>query len=75
MVQTLLYMLIQKADSGCSGTLPPPVIHALAWDELVKQWNTIPAPVHSSVELVPRWCRLGEMTVEQVTTLKERERT
>ena len=46
-------MVIQRADSGCPGTLPPPGIHAPVWDELVKQWNTIPPPVHASVELGP----------------------
>lgn len=58
-MQTLLHMLIQKADSGCSGTLSPPGIYAPAWDELVKQWNTVLAPVHSSVELGPEVVSVG----------------
>lgn len=52
-------MLIQKADPDLSGTLPPPGIHAPVWDELVKQWSTIPAPVHSSVELGPETIWVG----------------
>ena len=52
-------MLIQKADSDCSGTLPPPGIHAPIWDELVKQWSVIPAPMHSSVELGPEIVSVG----------------
>jgi len=58
-VQTLLYMLIQKADSDSSGTLPPPGIHAPMWDELVKQWDIIPTPVHSNVELGPEVLSVG----------------
>jgi len=52
-------MLIQKVDSSCSGTLPPPGIHAPAWDELVKRWNMIPALAHSSVELGPEMVSIG----------------
>jgi len=58
-IQTLLYMLIQKADPEISGTLPPPGIHAPLWDELVKQWNAIPAPVRLSVELGPEVISVG----------------
>lgn len=59
LAQTLLYMLIQRAYSDCSGTLPPPGIHAPVWDELVKQWNAIPASVHSSIELGPEVISVG----------------
>ena len=52
-------MLIQKADSDRSGTLPPPGIHTPLWDELVKQWATIPEPVRSSVELGPEMVSVG----------------
>jgi len=52
-------MLIQRADSDGSGTLPPPGIHAPLWDELVKQWSTIPAPLQSSVELGPETILVG----------------
>ena len=52
-------MIVQKADSDCSGTLPPPGIHAPLWGELVKQWNTIPPPVHVSVELGPEVILIG----------------
>lgn len=52
-------MLIQRAYPDRSGTLPPPGIHAPMWDELVKQWNTIPAPMHSSVELGPEMISVG----------------
>lgn len=58
-VQTLLYMLIQKADPDSSGTLPPPGIHAPMWDELVKQWDIIPPPAHSTVELGPEMISVG----------------
>ncbi|KAF9651042.1 hypothetical protein BDM02DRAFT_3154603 [Thelephora ganbajun] len=58
-IETILYMLIQKADSDCSGTLPPPGIHAPVWDELVKQWGTITAPVQSNIELGPEVIPVG----------------
>lgn len=58
-IETLLYMIIQKADSGCSGALPPPGIRAPAWVELVKQWDAIPTPVQRSVELGPEVIALG----------------
>lgn len=59
LVQTLLYMVIQKADSDCSGALPPPGIRAPVWVELVKQWDAVPAPVQKSVELGPEMIALG----------------
>lgn len=52
-------MLIQRAYSDCSGTLPPPGIHAPLWDELVKQWKAVPAPVRSSIELGPETISVG----------------
>src|SRR5882757_5903874 len=64
-VQTLLYMLTQKADPDCSGTLPPPGFHAPVWDELVKEWRKIPVPVHSSVELGPEVISVGRDDLEQ----------
>lgn len=52
-------MLIQKAESNCSGTLPPPGIHTPVWGELVRQWSAIPLPVHVSVELGPEVISVG----------------
>ena len=52
-------MLVQKADSDGSGTAPPPGIHAPVWDELVKQWDAIPVPAHSSTELGPEIISVG----------------
>lgn len=75
--QTLLYMLVQKADSDGSGAMPPPGIHAPVWDELVKQWNMIPVPVRSSVELGPEILSVGrddhepdDYIAEEVTDVK-----
>ncbi|KAF5388839.1 hypothetical protein D9757_005606 [Collybiopsis confluens] len=51
-VETLLYMLIQRAGSALFPyTLPPPGFHAPAWEVLKKQWNKIPLPVGKTVEL------------------------
>jgi len=59
-----LYILIRKADSSCSETLLSPGIHTQVWSELVKQWNTIPAPVHPSVELGPEVISVGRDNYE-----------
>lgn len=70
-------MLIQRADVDCSGTLPPPGIHPPLWDELTKQWNTIPPPVHASVELGPEEifvgrddCELDDHAADEVLDVK-----
>ena len=57
-------MLVQKADADFSGTLQPPVIRAPLWDELVKQWSMIPAPVYSSAELGPDIVSVGRYVRE-----------
>jgi L-histidine Nalpha-methyltransferase / hercynylcysteine S-oxide synthase len=73
-------MIIQRADSDCSGTLPPPGIHIPVWGELVKQWNTIPLPVHTSVELGPEVilvgrddCELDDYTADEVLDVKSHD--
>lgn len=73
-------MIIQKANLDSSGTLPPPGIHAPMWDELVKQWNALPAPVHLSIELGPGAIVIGrddseldDLTTDDDSDLKSHE--
>ena len=70
-------MIIQKADSDYSGALPPPGIRAPVWGELIKQWGTIPPPVHMSVELGPEVifvgrddCELDDRAADEVLDVK-----
>ncbi|KAJ6603139.1 C-type lectin protein [Mycena sp. CBHHK59/15] len=55
-VETLLYMLIQRAGSG---TLPPPGFTVPPWDLLALQWNSTPVPSTESVILGPAKLTLG----------------
>jgi formylglycine-generating enzyme required for sulfatase activity len=73
-------MIIQKADSDCSGTLPPPGTHAPVWGELVKQWNAIPVPQYPSVELGPELilvgrddCELDDYTADEALEVKSHD--
>ncbi|KIK68974.1 hypothetical protein GYMLUDRAFT_153104 [Collybiopsis luxurians FD-317 M1] len=51
-VETLLYMLIQRAGSSLFPyTLPPPGFHAPPWQALKSQWDAIPPPFCETVEL------------------------
>ncbi|KAL1660365.1 C-type lectin protein [Schizophyllum commune] len=55
-VETLLYMLIQRAGTG---TLPPPGFTPPPWDLLKAQWDATPAPTTSTVTLGPATITLG----------------
>ncbi|GLB42137.1 putative sulfatase-modifying factor enzyme 1 [Lyophyllum shimeji] len=55
-VETLLYMLIQRAGSG---TLPPPGFTPPPWELLARQWDAAPAPAVSTVLLGPATVSLG----------------
>ncbi|EFI28167.1 DUF323 domain-containing protein [Coprinopsis cinerea okayama7 len=55
-VETLLYMLIQRAGSG---TLPPPGFQQPEWSSLVEQWGQIPAPSTSAVVVGPAQLTMG----------------
>ncbi|KAI5890367.1 uncharacterized protein SCHCODRAFT_02669525 [Schizophyllum commune H4-8] len=55
-VETLLYMLIQRAGSG---TLPPPGFTPPPWDLLKAQWDALPQPATSTVTLGPAEITLG----------------
>ncbi|KAL1938622.1 hypothetical protein VTO73DRAFT_11437 [Trametes versicolor] len=49
-IETLLYMLIQRAGTG---TLPPPGFAAPPWEALAAQWDTLSAPTTPTVTLGP----------------------
>ncbi|KAL1710676.1 C-type lectin protein [Schizophyllum commune] len=55
-VETLLYMLIQRAGTG---TLPPPGFTPPPWDLLKAQWDATPAPTTPTVTLGPATITLG----------------
>ena len=56
MLQTLLYMLLQRAGTGTiapTGFLPP------AWETLAETWDAAPAPSTATVTLGPETISLG----------------
>lgn len=55
-IETLLYMLMQRAGSG---TLPPPGFTVPPWEALAEQWNSIPLPSSSTVLVGPATLVLG----------------
>ena len=55
-VETLLYMLLQRAGSG---TLPPTGFIAPPWTSLAEDWNKTPAPRAKTVTLGPAVVSLG----------------
>ena len=55
-LQTLLYMLIQRAGTGM---LPPPGFASPPWETLVAQWDAIPPPTSETVQLGPCTITLG----------------
>lgn len=69
-IETLLYMLIQRAGTG---TLPPPGFSAPAWSTLAAQWNAIPAPETSTVTLGPCTLEIGQDDAESDDLLPENE--
>ena len=56
-IQTLLYMLIQRAGTG---TLPPPGFHTPDWTALSEQWGRIPAASPTQATLGPATLTLGQ---------------
>ena len=55
-MQTLLYMLIQRAGSGI---LPPPGFSTPSWELLAHHWANSPAPPEPTVILGPELITLG----------------
>ncbi|RDB14613.1 Ergothioneine biosynthesis protein 1 [Hypsizygus marmoreus] len=55
-VETLLYMLLQRAGTG---TLPPPGFTVPPWDSLAKSWDVAPKPKTETVVLGPASVVLG----------------
>ncbi|KIK09297.1 hypothetical protein K443DRAFT_82998 [Laccaria amethystina LaAM-08-1] len=55
-IETLLYMLMQRAGSG---TLPPPGFTVPPWEVLAEQWNSIPLPSSPTVLVGPATLVLG----------------
>ncbi|KAI0829181.1 C-type lectin protein [Trametes gibbosa] len=55
-IETLLYMLIQRAGTG---TLPPPGFALPPWDALAAQWDALPQPVTPTVTLGPAELVIG----------------
>jgi hypothetical protein len=72
-IETLLYMLIQRADADGRGTLPPPGFPRPSWDELVQEWASVPPPLTSSVTLGPRSLVVGNDDCETDDLLPEFE--
>ena len=66
--QTLLYMLIQRSGTG---TLPPPGFTTPPWEALKAQWDRIPAPSSSTVELGPTPLVMGHNDSEADDNLFE----
>ncbi|KAL1746203.1 C-type lectin protein [Schizophyllum fasciatum] len=65
-VETLLYMLIQRAGTG---TLPPPGFTTPPWELLKAQWDATPAPSSSTVSLGPAEVTLGHDDAEAEDSL------
>ncbi|KAF9472134.1 hypothetical protein BDN70DRAFT_972430 [Pholiota conissans] len=57
-VETLLYMLIQKA--GCGDTLPPPGFVVPPWEDLSAQWALNPTPETASILVGPATLFVGQ---------------
>lgn len=56
LVQTLLYMLLQRAGTG---TIPPTGFNPPVWSSLVESWKQIPQPKTATVTLGPASITLG----------------
>lgn len=66
-------MLIQRADTDGSGTLPPPGFTTPVWEQLVQEWEAILPPFESSVTLGPETLVLGQDDCETDDFLPEFE--
>lgn len=64
-VETLLYMLIQRAGTG---TIPPPDFSPPHWESLAAQWQTAPKPAVPTVEIGPSTVTLGINDIEAEDT-------
>lgn len=60
-VETLLYMLVQRAGTG---TIPPPDFSPPHWESLVAQWQSEPKPDVATVEIGPATVTLGINDIE-----------
>ncbi|KXN81793.1 hypothetical protein AN958_03719 [Leucoagaricus sp. SymC.cos] len=60
-VETLLYMLFQRAGSG---TIPPPDFTKPDWPSLAEIWDAAPKPAHETVILGPEFVTIGHDDVE-----------
>ncbi|KAF7315228.1 hypothetical protein MIND_00037200 [Mycena indigotica] len=69
-VETLLYMLIQRAGTG---TLPPTGFATPPWQLLKQQWDATPKPTSESVTLGPCTITLGHHDSEGEDFLPELE--
>ncbi|KAL4243417.1 DUF323-domain-containing protein [Abortiporus biennis] len=67
-IETILYMLIQRAGTG---TLPPPGFCSPPWHELAQQWATIPKPETSTVLLGPCTIVMGHDDAESDDLLSD----
>ncbi|KAI0922139.1 hypothetical protein AcW2_006917 [Taiwanofungus camphoratus] len=69
-IETLLYILIQRAGSGM---LPPPGFAMPPWAHLAAQWNALPSPAMPSVTLGPCTLTIGHDDPERSDLLPELE--
>jgi len=60
-IETLLYMLIQRAGTG---TLPPPGFTVPPWSALAAQWASVPPPSTATVTLGPADLPVGHLDSE-----------
>lgn len=60
-VETLLYMLVQRAGTG---TIPPPDFSPPHWESLAAQWQAAPKPAVATVEIGPSIVTLGINDIE-----------
>ncbi|TFK74566.1 hypothetical protein BDN72DRAFT_853905 [Pluteus cervinus] len=67
-VETLLYMLIQRAGTG---TLPPPGFITPNWSLLASQWSNTPPPTSDTVTLGPTELIMGHQDDEGEDDLPE----
>ncbi|KAI0771720.1 C-type lectin protein [Trametes elegans] len=70
-IETLLYMLIQRAGTG---VLPPPGFATPPWEALATQWDAAPAPPTPTVTLGPAELVMGHDDQEPDDLLPTLER-
>ncbi|KAF8629899.1 hypothetical protein AX15_003254 [Amanita polypyramis BW_CC] len=67
-IETILYMLIQRAGTG---TLPPPEFSVPSWELLAHQWANLPTPSEPTVVLGPEAVILGHDDCEADDDMEE----